>query len=391
MGFKVRLMNFGTRLHSALGKVSRKLYFFFVELHSSVWAPYLIIAGFFIVAISSRLLFNGMVFRFDYGLYQPDGIHYSIRTFMLLGDSDFAAASKVSNWYLDHGTKVKILDPIDFIPQNNPAWPVIAPRVLYPVLSAPFVYLFGMQGMLVVPALSLLLTMFAVYYYAKKVKAPWVGFAIAVFISTSPTILRWVVSNCTDGLLMGIFAVAMVLLLQPVYSNFYSISLALTVAFSCLTRFCLPIWLILAALLFKTNKRNSILIAATAILFTAPTFTYRSESGKIPASDNFSSLEQVAMFPITFLKILFIEFAQLAALDRLLFIILVCAMLISIVNYSAMSSLFFAGVFLGVFTLGTINGVMGVNFRYQLPLIPFAAASIAAFASSILQKSTSRD
>jgi hypothetical protein len=39
-----------------------------------------------------------------------------------------------------------------------------------------------------------------------------------------------------------------------------------------------------------------------------------------------------------------------------------------------------------VFTLGAINGVMGVNFRYQLPLIPFAAASIITFAASVKDK-----
>jgi hypothetical protein len=281
---------------------------------------------------------------------------------------------------------VKVINPIDFIPQNNAAWPVIAPRVLYPILSAPFVYFFGMPGMLAVPSLSLLVTMFAIYYYAKKMKTPWIGLSIALFVSFSPTILRWVVSNCTDGLLMGIFAIAMVLLSHVQNSKVYFILLSLTVASSCLTRFCLPIWLIIAVLFFKSNRRISIAIAATSVLFTAPTFAYKSESGKIPASDNFSSLKEIAMFPITFLKISFIELAQLAALDRLLLSVIVCAFLISVVNYRAISSQLFAGVFLGVFTLGAINGVLGVNFRYQLPLIPFAAATLIAFAASARQK-----
>jgi hypothetical protein len=380
------LLTFLTRLRETVGKIPRRLYFILGGLHNSFWAPYLIILGFFCVAIASRLLFNGMVFRFDYGLYQPDGIHYSIRTFMLLGDSDFAAASKVSSWYLEHGTKVKIVNPIDFIPENNAAWPVIAPRVLYPFLSAPFVYLLGMPGMLVIPSLSLLLTMFAVYYYAKKMNAPWIGLTISLFISFSPTILRWVVSNCTDSLLMGIFSIAMAILLRAQNSKVYLISLGVTVALSCLTRFCIPIWLIIAALMFKSNRKLSILVVATAVVFTAPTFAYKSESGKIPASDNFSSIQEISMFPLTFLKILFIELAQLAALDRLLLTLVLCAILISIINFRALSSQLFMGVFIGVFTLGAINGVMGVNFRYQLPLIPFAAASIITFAASVKEK-----
>jgi hypothetical protein len=380
------LRSFLTRLREAAGNISRKLYFILIGLHNSFWAPYLIILGFFIVAIASRLLFNGMVFRFDYGLYQPDGIHYSIRTFMLLGDSDIAAASKVSSWYLEHGTKVKIVNPIDFIPENNAAWPVIAPRVLYPILSAPFVYLLGMPGMLVIPSFSLLLAMFAVYYYAKKMNVPWIGLTISLFISFSPTVLRWAVSNCTDGLLMGIFSIAMLLLLRVQNSKFYLLSLSLTVALSCLTRFCIPIWLMIAALLFKSHRKLSILMTGTAAVFTAPTFAYKSESGKIPASDNFSSIQEISMFPLTLLKILFIEFAQLAVLDRLLLTLMLCAILISIVNFRALGSQLFVGVFIGVFTLGAINGVMGVNFRYQLPLIPFAAASIITFAASLKDK-----
>ena len=383
---KPNLPTFLTKLRETAGKIPRKLYFILVGLHNSFWVPYLIILGFFFVAIASRLLFNGMIFRFDYGLYQPDGIHYSIRTFMLLGDSDFEAASKVSSWYLEHGTKVKVIDPIAFMPENNAVWPVIAPRVLYPILSAPFVYFFGMPGMLAVPSLSLLLTMFAIYYYAKKIMVPWLGLAIALFVSFSPTILRWIVSNCTDGLLMGIFAIAMIQLLSISNSNFYSISLATTVALSCLTRFCIPIWLIIAVLMFKSHRKLSILVAVTAGVFTAPTFAYKSESGNIPASDNFSSIQEISMFPLTFLKILFIELAQLAALDRLLLTLVLCAILISIVNLRALSSRLFLGVFIAVFTLGAINGVMGVNFRYQLPLIPFAAASILAFAASVKEK-----
>jgi hypothetical protein len=51
-----------------------------------------------------------------------------------------------------------------------------------------------------------------------------------------------------------------------------------------------------------------------------------------------------------------------------------------------LSSQLFIGVVIGVFTLGAINGVMGVNFRYQLPLLPFAAASIITFAALVKEK-----
>lgn len=369
-----------------LRKIVEKLNNFLCALCKNSLTPYLIIVGFFCVAVASRILFNGMVFEFDYGMFQPDGIHYTIRTLMFLGETDISAASKVSSWYLEHGTKVRVLNPVDFIPENNPAWPVIAPRILYPILSAPFVYLIGIPGMLVIPSLSLLLTMLAIYYQAKKLNAPWIGLALALSISISPTVLRWAVSNCTDSLLMGIFALAMVLLLEIRDSTKYLTLLATTVVLSCLTRFSLPIWLILALLFFRPNRKVSLVIGVTSILFTAPTLAYRSESGKIPASDNFSSVQEFVLFPITFLKIMFIEFAQLAALDRILLIVILSAFISSVLNFDTRSSQMFLVVFIAVFTLGAINGVLGVNFRYQLPLIPFAAAAIITLVVSKKQK-----
>jgi len=124
-------------------------------------------------------------------------------------------------------------------------------------------------------------------------------------------------------------------------------------------------------------------IISSALLFSAPTFMYKSDSGKIPASDNFSTMHDYIMFPITFLKILFVEMAQLAALDRTLLVIILSATALSVARFREFESKLYFGVFLGVFTLGAINAVLGVNFRYQLPLIPFAAVSIISQVVSV--------
>ena len=354
-----------------------------MNFHDYRVLPYLLITAFFAIAIASRILFNGMVYQFDYGLYQPDGIHYTIRTLMMIGNSDLSAAQTVADWYAAHGTKVKVLNPQDFIPQNNPAWPVIAPRVLYPILSVPFVMLLEVPGMLVVPALSLLVTMFAIYFYSKGKGAPWVGLLIAISISISPTVLRWSVSNCTDGLLMAIFAIAAIVILDKKESRWALPKIVAIVAVACLTRFCLPIWILVAIVIYKPNKKMFYAIISSALLFSAPTFMYKSDSGKIPASDNFSTMHDYIMFPLTFLKILFVEMAQLAALDRTLLVIILVATALSVAKFREFESKLYFAVFFGVFTLGAINAVLGVNFRYQLPLIAFAAISIISQVASI--------
>ena len=97
-------------------------------------------------------------------------------------------------------------------------------------------------------------------------------------------------------------------------------------------------------------------------------------------------MNDYVMFPVTFLKIFIVEIAELAALDRILMMLILVAIFLSFITISKLESQLFYAVFLGVFTLGAINGVLGVNFRYQLPLIPFSAVCIIAFLGQLRQK-----
>ena len=114
------------------------------------------------ISVIARLKFNGLAYGFDYGLYQPDGMHYTFRTLTFLGNSDLVSAQMVSDWYSTHGFKISQINPSDLLPENNRVWGVISPRILYPVLSVPFVALLGIPGMLAIPALSFLILLFTV-------------------------------------------------------------------------------------------------------------------------------------------------------------------------------------------------------------------------------------
>jgi hypothetical protein len=69
----------------------------------------------------------------------------------------------------------------------------------------------------------------------------------------------------------------------------------------------------------------------------------------------------------------FIEIAQLAVLDRVLLLVIILSVYFAFTNRQKDSSMYFLAVFLGVWALGAINGTLGVNFRYQLPVIIFGA------------------
>jgi hypothetical protein len=76
---------------------------------------------------------------------------------------------------------------------------------------------------------------------------------------------------------------------------------------------------------------------------------------------------------LSFFKITFWEFAQLAVLDRVLLAMLVLAVAISMLTWREINSQFYIAVLLSVLFIGAINGTIGVNFRYQLPVLGFMA------------------
>ena len=73
-----------------------------------------------------------------------------------------------------------------------------------------------------------------------------------------------------------------------------------------------------------------------------------------------------------------IDIAQLAVLDRLFLIYLVVGLFISILYFNNVASQYYIAILLAGYLLGAVNGTLGVNFRYQLPAIPFCAWSILA-------------
>ena len=80
--------------------------------------------------------------------------------------------------------------------------------------------------------------------------------------------------------------------------------------------------------------------------------------------------------PYSMFKVGFYEIAELLILDRLLLLILLISIVVSIKNYKSISSQFFIAASIALWITGAINGTIGVNFRYQLPLLPFIAWTI---------------
>ena len=330
-----------------------------------------------IVAVVSRLSFNGSVYGFDYGLYQPDGAHYTFRTLLFLGHNENEAAKLVVEWYHKYSVDLQSLKTVNLIPETNPLWNLSVPRVVYPALSMLPVLFLGIPGMLVVPILSLAILVLVIYLTASKLGKPKLGLLLTFLILASPTVMRWMIANCTDSLLVGIIALYLLVHIHNHSARTNFILKILLIVASSFTRFCLPIWLAIFAveyLLFRKRKK-SVLLIGISILASLPAVFLQPDgnSALLPEKNGHGLLSKLIYLPVSFAKIAFIEIAELAVLDRILLLLLLFGVFFAFRNLRDEASLFFIAVALAVWTLGALNGVLGVNFRYQLPLLPFLA------------------
>ena len=92
----------------------------------------------------------------------------------------------------------------------------------------------------------------------------------------------------------------------------------------------------------------------------------------LPANAEAGVFTKVLLLVRSFFEVGFIELAQLGAIDRILLVMLVVALAVALRHPREVSSRYFLAVFLSVWIIGAINGTLGVNFRYQLPVLGFA-------------------
>ena len=326
-----------------------------------------------IVAVVSRIKFNGLIFGFDYGIYQPDGVHYTFRSLVFQGVDMNEAAIRVADWYQRNSFKLNDIDPSGILPQNNGAWGLVKPRVLYPILSVPFVFLLGIPGMLVVPCLALLILMIYPLSFGRDRRTLVLACLLSFSLSLSPTVMRWMVANCTDSLLAGLFCLYLwVSGAKRVGNRNYVLIAVLAILTTSMTRFCLPFWLALAIGSFLRREiLKGILITGLSVICSLPAILSTGTSGVSPAVTNAGILTKIAAVPINFIKVSCIEFLELAALDRLLLFLLCLSVVIAIKSSNKRESQDFLLMLLAGLFVGALNGTLGVNFRYQLPVLAY--------------------
>jgi hypothetical protein len=322
-------------------------------------------------SIVSRFLFNGQIFEFDYFLFQPDGAAYTYMALKYTGLSHLEAANEVISWYSVHAEPGSLLDLTFFSAESNPAvWGLVNSRVVYPLLSAPFVLFLGVPGMLVVPTISFVALLFMILRLGKMTNNYTLSLMLVTLLTISPTISRWYVANITDGLLATILAAACLLVILRT-TNLVTPSLFLVlIIVGSFTRFSMPYWYAIGFFLLLTaKKRLAILTFFLSTLCFLPSFLQGRKIGAFVPVREGGTIEKILYLPISAARVAFIEFAQLAALDRILLILIVGAIVVALSTWRNSTSQLFLFFCLAGWLIGALNGTLGVNFRYQLPVL----------------------
>jgi len=335
---------------------------------------FLVSVGLWIITVASRFAYNGLVFGFDYGLFHPDGSLYAFKTLTLMGLSQQEAGVQVANWYAEHAYKLNSIEPASLFFDNNPQWVIYGTRLAYPIFSIPFVALIGMNGLLIVPALSYLILFIVVLLLGRHYGRINLSLAIVFAFSISTTVGRWMLINSTDSLLVALASMFTYLCVKKV-DNKYWVSIALTiVVVGSLTRFSLFLWLGFAFVLFtKKEWLRASLVSFTAIICFVPTLFLDFQAAVLPNETESSLVIKTLKLPLSMAKMAFYDIAQLAVLDRVLLLTLSVGILLALKNFRTLSGRAFLATLFMLWCTAGLNGTPGVNFRYELPILSLLA------------------
>lgn len=372
--------------------------------------------------ILARILFPGQILGLDFNLYHPDGICYTKQAFDIAGFDSPESTRLIIKKY-------DALN-IDYVPKiDNEKCNLLKGRFLYPLLAAPFVLLFEVQGMIVASALFFLLGLYLCYLLlCQFTQHRLLAGALVMLVSCSSSLLRWGISNTTDSLIFPLSCLFFVTFLRTLGNHklrsLYTLLCALIIVLMAVTKrsFYIPTLYSAIAILSFVSKyysnskkikklngiRAGILISSFVLIFSiivdffvqwffpkqngswlvtsvlkcVTSEKYSANPGSITSpidcSDpNQSYLHQLAEAAIqavtSIVGYITISIGQLFVLDKFLFLLLLSHLAYFLIKFREKKrlvdqiSMFFP---LALFLVASLNSTLGLNFRLELPCVP---------------------
>lgn len=322
-------------------------------------------------------------------LFFPDSRYYLVMAYRDMGESASAALrtqQKVSGipaatWYFAG---------------SDPVWHMVQPRLLYPLLSVPFVWLAGPRwGMLAVPVLSGLITVIACARLTQRLYGPTVALVAASALAASVTLTDLAVA-LTDPLAVGL--VALLLLNLPIRKRMRGhdfVVLGVLCAALCMTRQTTTtmvglaaagaMWALLPPRARRADKQQRQWLLATAIIAvvtvcgqTVSTLVapYDATNQFLLAGHATSVSAAVEHLPHMAWQITKAEAGLMARTDSMLTLLAIGAALFVIIRFREVECWLMAGAAAGTSALMLANGIPSF-LRYESVLFPIAALCAA--------------
>lgn len=402
----------------------------FPQKRSVRW-PLALILSFLAISILSRIFYNGQVLGLDYSLYYPDGVCYTSHAYEFAGLSPQEAWNRTVSEYQSQELPTATT-LAEMRPQSCQS---VQARIVYPLLSAPFVAQFGLPGMLVVPVVAVILSFLLIFFAMRRLNLNNVSVIVSLFaLASSSSLMRWNLANLPENLLLLWASISVFLLVRLTATDekkktmvFTLITLVVLIIISSLTKRSAHFWTIvffsfsLAYAVSPTLRQKirwQVLTASTSFLiaFTwiVDRFVGRIFGGQnslwiattatsCAKGDNVSANPGNVATPLscdnlvegTALNIgqFFVnEIGQLAVLDKPLF--LICGTLIIgvLTLWKTVGDVARICLLVSVLTFGAtmLNATLGLNFRLMTPALPYLAIGAVIVIDNVIKKACAR-
>jgi hypothetical protein len=326
----------------------------------------------------------------------PDSQWYLIYTYRMLGEDRAGSERIVLDYIRDHGT----FKPYDYLWASKPFTLSYRPRMLLPVLSVPFVALFGPGGIVVVPGIAFVVAMLLIYRFATGHASVPAATAASVLAVASPLVAKWCVGGLTDSLAL-LLHTAMLLLLpwrEPV-TKWTVAGLAAVTFLTATTRTITPYTVATVAAVWcwaMLNQRErwrswTLAAAGAAAGVVAGAVWSKLMSAPLNSRDHFKSLtagqartldEAIPWYRENLPTALGRE-ATAVLSSWPLVLLIVLSLLACVVAWRTVVPWLVASAWVGAAGIFVVAPFMTM-FRYEIPVLPALVVATAVFADRLV-------
>ena len=322
--------------------------------------------------------------------FLPDSRYYYAMALWFGGDSQAQAHSLVAGAARLHGYSVPTIHQLF-------GWGLVQPRVVLPLLAAPFVRVFGTTGLSMVTGGTTVILVLVLYFLLARRYGRPISVGVLVLMLASPLIVYFSTAMLTESLsaLWGAIAVALAWRYQRDPRVRWLVLLGVVTAVSAFTRQATLIvagafvvaWLF--SLIIKSARRPwggpALVVSVTAVVLQIaqtlifPTFSQAQQYETVTGTKSLGAA--ILATPKLLEYILHHDINAFFHQDITVLIIIVLALISMVVFWKRTESHLLLGAILAIGLYNVTNG-SPTQFRYSMPGLVFFLLSVALLATA---------